>query len=189
MVWRLGPNLPLINPKTAQKLPRPVDQFVGQHDAHIIPAGLPGAGNLLVFDNQGSAGYPNVTLGLISGSRVLEIDPQKNEIVWQYSAANSKQPGWAFYSSFISSARRLPNGNTLIDEGMNGRFFQVTASGENVWEYVSPYLGKAPGSDAISNWVYRALPVSYDWVPTGTPRSETAVNAPVVGVQQTNASR
>jgi hypothetical protein len=62
---------------------------------------------------------------LISGSRVLEIDPQKNEIVWQYSAANSKQPGWAFYSSFISSARRLPNGNTLIDEGMNGRFFQV----------------------------------------------------------------
>jgi hypothetical protein len=65
----------------------------------------------------------------------------------------------------------LPNGNTLIDEGMNGRFFQVTASGENVWEYVSPYLGKAPGSDAISNWVYRALPVSYDWVPAGTPRS------------------
>ncbi|ROO12872.1 ArsR family transcriptional regulator [Pseudomonas fluorescens] len=189
VVWRLGPNLPLINPKTAQKLPRPVDQFVGQHDAHIIPAGLPGAGNVLVFDNQGSAGYPNVTLGLISGSRVLEIDPVKNEIVWQYSAANSKQPGWAFYSSFISSARRLPNGNTLIDEGMNGRFFQVTASGENVWEYVSPYLGKAPGSDAISNWVYRALPVSYEWVPTDTPRSETAVNAPVVGVQQTNASR
>ena len=120
---------------------------------------------------------------------MLEIDPVKNEIVWQYSAANSKQPGWAFYSSFISSARRLPNGNTLIDEGMNGRFFQVTASGENVWEYVSPYLGKAPGSDAISNWVYRALPVSYDWVPAGTPRSETAVIAPLVGVQQTNASR
>ncbi len=189
VVWRLGPNLPLINPKTAQKLPRPVDQFVGQHDAHIIPAGLPGAGNLLVFDNQGSAGYPNVPLGLISGSRVLEIDPQKNEIVWQYSAANSKQPGWAFYSSFISSARRLPNGNTLIDEGMNGRFFQVTASGENVWEYVSPYLGKAPGSDAISNWVYRALPVSYDWVPLGTPRSETAVIAPAIGVQQASASR
>lgn len=189
VVWRLGPNLPLINPKTAQQLPRPVDQFVGQHDAHIIPAGLPGAGNLLVFDNQGSAGYPSVTLGLISGSRVLEIDPVKNEIVWQYSAADSKQPGWAFYSSFISSARRLPNGNTLIDEGMNGRFFQVTAKGENVWEYVSPYLGKAPGSDAISNWVYRALPVSYDWVPKNTPRSETAVIVPAVGGQQTSASR
>lgn len=83
----------------------------------------------------------------------------------------------------------MPTGNTLIDEGMSGRFFQVTASGENVWEYVSPYLGKAPGSDTISNWVYQALAVSYDWVPTGTPRCETAVNALVVGAQQTSASR
>ncbi|WP_263263310.1 aryl-sulfate sulfotransferase [Pseudomonas sp. RIT-PI-S] len=165
VVWRLGPNLPLQQRGTASTLPRPVDQFVGQHDAHIIPKGLPGEGHLLVFDNQGSAGYPAVALGLISGSRVLEIDPVKGEIVWQYSAASSGQPGWAFYSSFISSARRLPNGNTLIDEGMNGRFFQVTADGEIVWEYVSPYTGRAPGSEAVSNWVYRALPVPKAWVP------------------------
>ncbi|WP_095170645.1 aryl-sulfate sulfotransferase [Pseudomonas sp. Irchel 3H3] len=189
VVWHLGPNLPPINPKTAGQVPRAVDQFVGQHDAHIIGPGLPGAGNLLVFDNQGTAGYPSVPLGLISGSRVLEIDPLSQQIVWQYSAANSRQPGWAFYSSFISSARRLPNGNTLIDEGMHGRFFQVTQGGENVWEYVSPYLGKAPGSDALSNWVYRALPVSYDWVPVGTPRSETAVIVPAPAVQQASASR
>lgn len=60
----------------------------------------------------------------------------------------------------LNSARRQPNGNTLIDEGMNGRFFQVTVSGENVWEYASPFLGKAPGKDAICNWVYRASRVS-----------------------------
>lgn len=65
VVWSLGPNLPAINPKTSQALPRPVDQFVGQHDAHLIPAGLPGAGNVLVFDNQGSAGYPSATLGTL----------------------------------------------------------------------------------------------------------------------------
>ncbi|GFM79789.1 hypothetical protein PSCICN_04810 [Pseudomonas cichorii] len=175
VVWHLGPNLPAIDRKTALQVPRPVDQFVGQHDAHIIAAGLPGAGNVLVFDNQGSAGYPSVPLGLNSGSRVLEIDPITRQVVWQYTAANSRQPGWAFYSSFISSARRLPNGNTLIDEGMNGRFFQVTREGEIVWEYVSPYNGKAPSGDAISNWVYRALPVNYNWVPDGTPRSEVAV--------------
>ncbi|MEN1374853.1 ArsR family transcriptional regulator, partial [Pseudomonas aeruginosa] len=106
--------------------------------AHLIPEGLPGAGNLLVFDNQGDAGYPSVQRGLVSGSRVLEIDPLKKQIVWQYTAEDSQQPGWAFYSAFISSARRLPNGNTLIDEGQNGRFFQVTPGGEIVWEYVSP---------------------------------------------------
>ncbi|MGV6476911.1 aryl-sulfate sulfotransferase [Azotobacter vinelandii] len=178
VAWRLGPDLPPLDWRAPAKVPRPADQFIGQHDAHIIPAGLPGAGNLLVFDNQGEAGYPRAPLGLLSGSRVLEIDPIKGEIVWQYTAADSAQPGWAFYSAFISSARRLPNGNTLIDEGKFGRVFQVTPTGEIVWEYVSPYFGKAPGGNARSNWIYRALPVPYDWVPEGTPRSERAVVPP-----------
>ncbi|HFX1917342.1 TPA: hypothetical protein ACID4H_006602, partial [Pseudomonas aeruginosa] len=30
-------------------------------------------------------------------------------------------------------------------------------------------------------WVYRALPVAYDWVPEGTPREEKAVNLAVPG--------
>ncbi|WP_343682663.1 aryl-sulfate sulfotransferase [Acinetobacter baylyi] len=178
IVWTLGPNLPAINPKTANTVPRPVDQISGQHDAHIIPKGLAGAGNLLVFDNQGDAGYPSVQRGVISGSRVLEIDPIKKEIVWQYTASNSEQPDWAFFSSFISSARRLPNGNTLIDEGQNGRFFQVTPQGEIVWEYVSPFIGQAPNGKAKSNWVYRALPVPYQWIPEGTSRTEIAINPP-----------
>lgn len=179
IVWSLGPNYPAANPKGAA-LPLPVDQISGQHDAHLIPEGLPGAGNLLVFDNQGEGGYPPVALGVNSGSRVLEIDPVKKQIVWQYSAESSGRAGWTFYSSFISSARRLPNGNTLIDEGMNGRFFQVTPAGEIVWEYVSPYFDKSPvgsrgGGDVLSNWVYRAQPVPYNWVPEGTPHAERAV--------------
>lgn len=119
----------------------------------------------------------------LGNQSVGELD-WNGTVVWQWG---DKAPGGAAQQHH--DQRRLPNGNTLIDEGMNGRFFQVTASGENVWEYVSPYLGKAPGSDAISNWVYRALPVSYDWVPLGTPRSETAVIAPAIGVQQASASR
>jgi hypothetical protein len=85
------------------------------------------------------------------------------------------------YSSFISSARRLPNGNTLIDEGMTGRIFQVTPKGEIVWEYVNPHFaatGLRGGRTAQSNWVYRAQPVPYDWVPAGTPHSEQAVVPP-----------
>lgn len=180
VAWRLGPNLPKLDGYAPAKVPRPVDQFSGQHDAHIIPEGLPGAGNLLVFDNQGEAGYPRVPRSLLSGSRILEIDPLKGEIVWQYSALDSGQPGWAFYSAFISSARRLPNGNTLIDEGKFGRVFQVTPAGQIVWEYVSPYFGKAPVGNARSNWLYRALPVPYDWVPEGTPRTEQAVTPPAL---------
>lgn len=181
VVWTLGPDFPAI---AGTKVPRPVDQIIGQHDAHIIAEGLPGAGNLLVFDNQGEAGYPKVSPGIFPHSRVLEIDPVKKEIVWQYTAVDSRQPAWSFYSAFISSARRLPNGNTLIDEGMNGRFFQVTPQGDIVWEYVSPYYGTSAvggnGKQVDTNWVYRAQPVPYDWVPEGTPRAEQPVSAPAV---------
>jgi hypothetical protein len=76
----------------------------------------------------------------------------------------------------------LLNGNTLVDEGMNGRFFQVTRDGEIVWEYVSPYFGRAPlgpaGKQVLTNFVYRAQPVPYDWVPPGTPHGEHAVIPP-----------
>ncbi|HEY6529945.1 MAG TPA: aryl-sulfate sulfotransferase [Cellvibrionaceae bacterium] len=176
IVWHIGPDYPPIT--TPNKLPRPVDQITGQHDAHIIPKGLPGEGNLLVFDNQGEAGYPSVKLNTQPGSRVLEIDPIKNAIVWQYTGVDSGAPNYTFYSSYISSARRLPNGNTLIDEGMNGRFFQVTAQGEIVWEYISPYFSKPNPKDekpTINNSVFRAQPVPYDWAPDGTPRSEKPV--------------
>lgn len=179
IVWRIGPDYP---PSIGQfKVPRPVDQISGQHDAHIIPKGLPGEGNLLVFDNQGAAGYPPANIGTQPRSRVLEIDPIKKEIVWQYTGADSGKPGYSFYSSYISSARRLPNGNTLVDEGMNGRLFQITGKGEIVWEYISPYFSTPRAEDPqpfSSNTVYRAQPVPYDWVPVGTPRSEKPVKAP-----------
>lgn len=181
IVWRLGPDYPAAQPGP-RKLPAPVDQISGQHDPQIIPEGLPGAGNLLLFDDQGEAGFPPVELSYTGGSRILEIDPVKKEIVWEYGATDTDQPGWAFYSSFISDARRLPNGNTFIDEGMNGRFFQVTPAGMIVWEYVSPYFGRAPfgpgGKKVTTNWVYRAQPVPYDWIPAGTRHDERAVTPP-----------
>jgi hypothetical protein len=185
IVWRLGPDYPDQRQSPTKRafntqLPRAVDQISGQHDAHLIPEGLPGAGNLLVFDNQGSAGFPPAYLSAFAGSRVLEMDPIRKEIVWQYTGEDSDRPLWSFSSTFISSARRLPNGNTLICEGMNGRIFQVTRNGEIVWEYVSPYFGRVTlgGRAVLTNWVYRAQPVPYDWAPPGSARSEKAVIPP-----------
>ncbi|WP_457798203.1 aryl-sulfate sulfotransferase [Methylocystis sp. S23] len=184
IVWTLGPHFPPVaedGGAAARKIPRPVDQISGQHDAHIIPNGLPGAGNLLVFDNQGEAGYPRAAISYTGGSRVLEINPITKEIVWQYTGGSSGQPGWAFRSTHISNARRLPNGNTFIDEGQIGRFFQVTPAGEIVWEYINPYprRGKDQDGRATVNYsVYRAQPVPYEWAPEGTPHDESAVTPP-----------
>jgi len=182
IVWRLGPDYP---PATAgpRKLPTPVDQISGQHDPQIIPEGLPGAGNLLLLDDQGEAGYPPVTLNYLFGSRVLEIDPVKKQIVWEYNAGDSdRAAAWTFDTSFVGDVRRLPNGNTLVNEGMNGRVFQVTPAGEIVWEYVSPYFGQWPfgvgGKMVMTNLLYRADPVPYDWIPADTPHAEKAVVPP-----------
>lgn len=182
VMWSLGPNYPNTNAVLTRKVPRPVDRTSGQHDAHIIPEGLPGAGNLLVFDNEGEGGYPPVALSFTGGSRVLEIDPVKKEIVWQYTGEDSGAPGWSFQSSHISNARRLPNGNTFIDEGQKGRLFQVTRDGEIVWEYVNPYARESKdninGKAVLNNQLYRAQPVPYDWVPADTPHSEQTIAAP-----------
>jgi hypothetical protein len=182
IVWRLGPDFPGSEYSPDQRilrkdLPRAVDQLSGQHNAHIIPKGFPGAGNMLVFDDQGGAGFPPASLGIYAGSRILEIDPVKKEIVWQYTGENSGRPVWSFFSSFVSSARRLPNGNTLIDEGMTGRFFQITPDGEIVWEYVTPYVGRSmvDGKAFVTSLIYRVQAVPYDWIPEGTPHSEQPV--------------
>lgn len=148
IVWKVGPDYSPGTPE-GDKL----GQIIGQHHAHMIPEGLPGEGNILVFDNGGFGGYPDQFRWY---SRILEFDPITLDLVWVYE----KNP--EFFSIYISSAQRLPNGNTLIDEGATGRMFEVTPEGEIVWEYVEgtgiPMLGR----------VYRAYRVPPEWVP-GNP--------------------
>jgi hypothetical protein len=112
----------------------------GQHAPHLLPNG-----HLLLFDNG-----PHRLDHSFPFSRVLEIDPATKEIVWKYQDT----PVWNFYSPRISNAQRLPNGNTLINEGSFGRFFEVTAEGDVVWEYVNPYFVGPP--KAQHNRVARA---------------------------------
>ncbi|WP_115718471.1 aryl-sulfate sulfotransferase [Gallaecimonas mangrovi] len=174
VVWRVGPNYP--KTQWSGKVPRPLDQIIGEHDVHMIPKGLPGAGNLLIFDNEGNASLSVKNRSMFSASRVIEVNPTSKQIVWQYDASRSHHAIWTFFSGFISSAQRLKNGNTLIAEGQSGRLFQVTPSGDIVWEYVNPHYGHSSKADTYqTNYVYRAYQVGYDWAPKGTPHSENAV--------------
>ena len=50
--------------------------------------------------------------------------------------------------------------NGMICEGLNGRILEVTADGEIVWEYISPWFGKHPTGP--SNAVFRAYRYSID---------------------------
>jgi hypothetical protein len=83
-------------------------------------------GNVLVFDN-----------GVVrKQSRILEVDPLTKRIEWEYTG----RPPGSFYTYEKGSAQRLPNGNTLICEGDKGRAFEVTESGEIIWEWWNPNM-------------------------------------------------
>ena len=59
----------------------------------------------------------------------------------------------------IATAAKASNGNTLINEASFGRFFEVTAQGETVWEYVNPYFGGRPNAQTdIVVAAYRYTP-------------------------------
>jgi arylsulfotransferase ASST len=175
-VWRMGPDY-----RESSAL-RALGQIVGQHHPHLIPKGLPGAGNLLIFDNGGASVYDDGNAVAPTGanvvarinSRVLEINPVTFEKVWEYSI--SGQERFLFASHYVSSAQRLPNGNTLVDEGADGRLFEVTPAKEIVWEYVNPYFAVEDGSN--TNRVFRAQRVPYDWVPQLPRPVERAVIPP-----------
>lgn len=172
IVWKIGPDY-MHDPRLKK-----LGQVIGQHALHMIPEGLPGAGNLLFFDNGGWAGYGDPNPGSFDGtkyarrdySRVVELNPVTLEVVWELTPAKLgyQQPtdSSKFYSPYVSNAQRLPNGNTLVDEGSDGRVFEVTPDYEIVWEWISPYFAhKDDGTDGTTNMIYRAYRYPYDYVP------------------------
>jgi hypothetical protein len=128
-------------------------QLFGQHDVRWILPGLPGTGNLMAFDNgdgrPGGAWSSVVEITpplagdgrywLRSGSAFGPALP-----TWTYTASNRR----SFFADFLSSAHRIPNGNTFICSGPTGHFFEVTAGGEVVWEFHNPFSGDAPNPAA-----------------------------------------
>ena len=175
IVWQMGPDF------AATKEGRRIGQIIGQHHVHMIPRGLPGEGNILIFDNGGWAGYgptSNTTLdgtkaNIIDRSRVIELNPVTMKVVWEVTASKLGYgaPGindYRFYSPLVSAAQRLPNGNTLITEGIGARIFEVTKDLQIVWEYWAPF-------ESASDFIYRAYRYPYEYVPQLAKPVETPV--------------
>ncbi len=118
-------------------------KLFSQHDARWIDNGLPGAGNITIFNNgtnRPGRVYSSIEeivppIG-VDGSytRTQNAAFGPSTTAWTYVAS----PDTSFYSVNISGAIRLQNGNTLICAGPSGKFFEVTASKQIVWTYVNP---------------------------------------------------
>lgn len=162
IIYRIGPDY---SDETfeGQKL----GEIIGPHNAHMIPYGLPGAGNIIVFDNGGMAGYG--ILGFPKQfrlySRVIEFNPITFEIEQEYMKKTGiirlvrEGENHRFYSPTLCNIQRLPNGNTMITEGLSGRIFEITLDNEVVWEWTTP---------DSKDFIYRAYRVPPEWVP-GNP--------------------
>jgi len=113
------------------------------HGVNWIDAGLPGAGNILTFNNGDRPGSGS------DYSTVDEIVPPVDEFgnysidpgapfgpaapAWIYGG-----PGGFYGSPTQCGAYRMPNGNTVVCVSTGGYLFEVTDSGEIVWEYNHP---------------------------------------------------
>lgn len=140
-----------------------------QHYPHWIPDGLNDAGKILIFNNGNAIRYssiniispPTVSPGVYNYDIVNGYGPTTPE--WSYTAPNQQD----FFSSILSSAQRLPNGNTLICDGDSGYFFEIDASNNILWEYRNPDTANgilSQGDTPSANLVFRALKYPKDYV-------------------------
>jgi len=152
------------NPLTYRAGTATNQQFFGQHGTHWIRAGLPGEGNILVYNN--GSGRPEGFFSTVE-ELVTPVDTNGNYTLVPGTAYGPSAPSWIYtatppedlFSGGISGADRQPNGNTLICEGFPGRFIEVTATSNLVWHYINPVTGNGPvgqGQLPLGNAVFRA---------------------------------
>ena len=142
-------------------------KLFSQHDASWVPEDCPGAGNILIFNNgvnrpSGSYSTVDEIVPPVNGDGGYYLEhgsPYGPEnLQWSYIG----DPPSGFYSTGFSGADRLKDGNTLICDGVEGKFFEVTPDGTIVWQYVNPYPGP------LSNQVFKII-----YLPPEEPTEES----------------
>lgn len=158
------------NPRTYKTGSTADQKLFAQHDARWIETGRPGADDILVFNNgtnRPGGSYssieqitpPVATDGSYTREAGQAFAPSATS--WTFSAT----PRTSFYSMNIGGAMRLQDGNTVICEGADGRFFEVASDGSIVWEYVNPVGPAGPiaqGQTPANNPVFKVARYAAD---------------------------
>ena len=113
-----------------------------QHGVYWIPLGYPGAGKLLIFNNNPSDTLSNSNQ--FGNSSVVEVLPPINSDGEYFLTPDSIYGPEnfdliygnddSFYSSFQSGAYRLKNGNTIITVTQEKSIFEINQDNQVVWE-------------------------------------------------------
>lgn len=140
-------------------------KLYSQHDTHWIADSLTDGGKVIFFNNQSGLAEDEFysSIGIID----LPID-ENNNYTLENNIYGPKDFDWTYTDNpktnmdgrFLSSAQRLPNGNTLICNGWGGNVFEIDSKKNKVWKYVPP-IGPAgvigvQGEQIFGNQIFRA---------------------------------
>ena len=137
------------NPQTYRAVVNDEQKLFSQHDARWIENGFPNEGNITIFNNgvaRPKSEYSTVeeiiTPVDTNGNYTMPILGNSFEPIEQTWIYGEVLP-WGFYSSNISGAHRLQNGNTMICVGADAHFLEVQSDKTTAWEYLYPTLTTA----------------------------------------------
>ncbi len=126
------------NPQAYDRGTSANQRFYVVHGVNWIRPGLPGAGNVLLFNNGDRSGITG------DSSSVEEIVTPRTGYTYYIhpdSAFGPLQPIWvysagtSFYSNHLAGAFRLSNGNTFICEATRSRLLEVNPANQIVWSF------------------------------------------------------
>ncbi len=149
-----------------------------QHDVRWVKKGEPGAGNITFYNNDIPLGRDSLNYSAVYELKPI-IDKDGNYLLMENNRFSPKEPEWtyiapdtiSFYGGFVSGAHRMKNGNTFINEGPKGRFFEVTPEGEIVWEYLNQYRGNIhhPNGDPVNQMPMTYMQFRSNFIPADHP--------------------
>jgi hypothetical protein len=133
----------------------PAWRFCGQHDARRLANG-----DIMLFDNGGK-GERDGTQCRVHAARVeqfrLDYKRMTARRVQIISSRSSSETGGGYFTRAVGSARRQPNGSTLINWGGTGEITEVTAHRRVVLRV------------RLEPWTYRAIRARWVGLPLGRP--------------------
>ncbi len=159
------------NPQTYRRGTEEDRVFYRQHNANWIPAGYPGEGHIMVFNN-GLERQPvqfssiDVLIPPVDAMGNYETSASAPFAPAELHSTYTATPLEDMYSARISSAQRLPNGHTLICVGQAGQLIEVDANDVVHWDYINPLQGSNPveqGNPAPGNSVFAAVRYAPDF--------------------------
>ncbi|MGK0365111.1 MAG: hypothetical protein ACI85O_002175 [Saprospiraceae bacterium] len=118
-----------------------------QHDAHwankFLPASHPNAGDIVVFNNRIGEDFSTIETFTSSWEMYSGDYETFNGAFFPVVFDNTitHPTPQSLYSTGLSSAQLLPNGNILACSGRHGYIVEMTANNDVVWEYKTPIMG------------------------------------------------